>query len=245
MGSHATLLAKVSGLARRNLFQSHRCFSLGRRASRPSTARRARLLLRWDRALRRQKPEHRNDPNQRQRGCGPDPGHGNGGEIQRNGRDLLAPTCVRGPNTLAAYLNPERHIAEPRKNADCGVERGGERREAFDADPVGGERKQREAEEKHQVGPQNTVGDRLHLVDEIVMVDPVNPDLHEGEQIEKDGRQRRAQAGEAVGARHLELQHHDGDDDRDDAVGKRLETRRTQAFFAHTDTTIARGRGEG
>ena len=87
--------------------------------------RRASLLLRWDGALGRQKPEHRNDPDERERECGPDPGHGDGCGIKRNRRDLLAPTCVRGPNTLAAYLTPERHIAEPRNSADRGVERGG------------------------------------------------------------------------------------------------------------------------
>ena len=84
------------------------------------------------------------------------------------------------------------------------------------------------------------MADRFHLVHEIVMIYPVNPNLHEGEQIEKDGRQHRSQTGYAIRPRHLQFQHHDGDYDSDDTVGECLETVRTQSFSAHSDTTLAR-----
>ena len=81
-----------------------------------------------------------------------------------------------------------------------------------------------EREEEDEVGPEDAVADRLHLVDEVVVVDPVDADLDEGEQVEEDGGEDGAQASHAILRRHLELEHHDGDDDGDDAVGEGLET---------------------
>ena len=61
---------------------------------------------------------------------------------------------------------------------------------------------------------------RLHHV---VMVVPVDADVDEGEQIGGEQRQHRVYRRERRLLRELELEHHDRDDDGDDAVGKRIQ----------------------
>ena len=52
----------------------------------------------------------------------------------------------------------------------------------------GHKRKQREEEQKHQVRPQNSVAHRLHFIDQVMVVDPINPNLDKGQQVEKERR---------------------------------------------------------
>jgi len=56
-----------------------------------------------------------------------------------------------------------------------------------------------------------------------VVVDPVDGGEGEGEEIEEQRGDDGAEAGRAVCVGNLELEHHDGDDDGDDAVGEGFE----------------------
>ena len=85
---------------------------------------------------------------------------------------------------------------------------------------VGEEGDQREEEEQAQVGPEDQGVDQLEAFDEIVVVDPVDAGEGERDQVDGERRQDGQEAGGAIGVRHLEVEHHDGDDDRDDAVGE-------------------------
>ena len=55
------------------------------------------------------------------------------------------------------------------------------------------------------------------------MVDPVNANAGEGDEIEAQGGENGAKAGDAVFMWDFELEHHDGDDDGDDSVGEGFE----------------------
>src|SRR5262247_2078011 len=76
----------------------------------------------------------------------------------------------------------------------------------------------------------------MHRVEHVVMIVPVNRDEHEAQDIgQKDGHDGRQRSG-LHAVRHLHLENHDRDDDRDDAVGEGFE-----ASLAHTcDTTYFR-----
>jgi hypothetical protein len=54
------------------------------------------------------------------------------------------------------------------------------------------------------------------------MVVPVDPEEDEGQDIGQEHRRKRRQA-RALLLRHLELEDHDGDEDRDHAIAERLE----------------------
>ena len=89
---------------------------------------------------------------------------------------------------------------------------------------IGGEEgQQREAEEKAKVGLKDTFVGLLGAVDEMVMINPVNASEGKGDEIEAQGGENGAEAGEAVLMGDLQFEHHDGDDDGDDSVGEGFE----------------------
>src|SRR5215471_10261271 len=76
----------------------------------------------------------------------------------------------------------------------------------------------------------------MHRVEHVVMIVPVDRDEHEAQEIgQKDGHDRDQRSG-LHAMRHLHLENHDRDDDRDDTVGDGFE-----ASLAHAaDTTYFR-----
>ncbi len=54
----------------------------------------------------------------------------------------------------------------------------------------------------------------------MVMVVPIDADVNVTQNIAQEHRQQRLQVGEFGRAGHLQFQHHDGDDDGDDAVAE-------------------------
>ena len=89
---------------------------------------------------------------------------------------------------------------------------------------IGGEEgEQREAEEETEVGVEDTLVGLLGAVDEVVMVDPVNGSEGKGDEVEAQGGQDSAEAGEAILMGDLQFEHHNGDDDGDDSVGEGFE----------------------
>jgi hypothetical protein len=93
----------------------------------------------------------------------------------------------------------------------------------FFEDVGGEEREQREAEKEAEVGVEDTLVSLFGAVDEVVMVDPVNANESKGDEIEAEGGENGAEAGETVLVGNLELEHHNGDDDGDDSVGECFE----------------------
>jgi hypothetical protein len=123
----------------------------------------------------------------------------------------------------AADGQPKKEKAEAGQDHGGDVDGDGEGVHLLFEDVGGKEREQREAEEEAEVGVEDTLVSLFGAVDEVVMVDPVNPHEGEGDEIEAEGGENGAETGEAVLVGNLEFEHHDGDDDGDDSVREGLE----------------------
>jgi hypothetical protein len=90
---------------------------------------------------------------------------------------------------------------------------------------VGGEeRKQREAEEPDEVGPEDVGRGFAKAMDQQMVVDPVDADEGEGERVDGDAGSDGDESRKAVCEGDFEVEHHDGDNDGDDSVGEGFET---------------------
>ena len=85
---------------------------------------------------------------------------------------------------------------------------------------AGGERKQRQPEQQMQVRPQNAAADVFGGMEQVVMVVPVDADVDEAQHVAQEHREQRLQRGQIGAVRHLQFQHHDGDDDGEHAVAE-------------------------
>jgi hypothetical protein len=106
---------------------------------------------------------------------------------------------------------------------DEAVHGGGDRGDMIFVYPRGGEGEEGEPEEEMEVRPEDAAGDVFGGVEEVMVIVPVNADVDEAEDITQKDGEKRLQFGEAVAVRDFQLQHHDGDDDREDAVAESFE----------------------
>jgi hypothetical protein len=129
-------------------------------------------------------------------------------------------SCVLKP---PADGQAQKKKAEAGNDHRCDIDGDGERVQLLLQNIGGKEGQQRQAEEKSKVGIQDEVIGFLGAVDEVMMVDPVDPGEGEGDEIEAKRGENIAQARDAVLVWNFQLEHHDGDDDGDDSVGEGFE----------------------
>jgi len=108
-----------------------------------------------------------------------------------------------------------------REHADA-VDGDGERVEVL-IDVIGEEGDQRQREEPDQVGPENASVRTGQCADEAVVIDPVDRDVRERKAIDQQRRDDPMKRRKTAQCGHLQLQHHDGDDDGDNTVGEGFE----------------------
>ena len=89
--------------------------------------------------------------------------------------------------------------------------------------PRGREGNQRQPEEQVEVRPHHGAADALGRSQEVVMVVPVDPDHGEAEDVDEQRGHSVRKAVEVGRGRGLQIERHDRDDHRHDAVAERLE----------------------
>jgi hypothetical protein len=75
-----------------------------------------------------------------------------------------------------------------------------------------------------QVRPENASRDPGAGVKHVVMIVPVDAEVNEAEHVAHEHRGKWCERSETVPMRDLHFEHHDRDDDREDAVAERLES---------------------
>src|SRR5258708_5112036 len=74
-----------------------------------------------------------------------------------------------------------------------------------------------------EIGPQNPPAHFLHGVQHVVVIVPINAHVDEAQHITQEIGDQGLERIRGFAVRHLELQHHDGDDDGDDAIAESFE----------------------
>ncbi len=126
-------------------------------------------------------------------------------------------------------------VGDGGEEQDDSVERDGPGGEMIVAHPCGGERNEREPEEKMEVGPKRRAIDAFGGVKQVMMIVPVDGDEDEAENVAEEDRSDGAKRGQRGALRWLHLEDHDSDDDGEDAVAEGFE-----AVFGHGAITGGR-----
>src|ERR1700734_2034381 len=92
------------------------------------------------------------------------------------------------------------------------------------AHPRRGKRDQRKPEEQVEIGPEDRTVDALRGIKHVMMIVPVNADIHKAQKIAYKDRQHRQQIMDIISMRNMQFQDHDRNDDRKYAIAKSLQT---------------------
>src|SRR5450759_4047207 len=114
-------------------------------------------------------------------------------------------------------------VGDGRHQQHHAVQRGGGVGEAVLPHPAGDERHQREPEQQVHVGPEHAAGDAPGDVQHVMVVVPVDGEVGEAQHVADEHVPQPPQVTELVAVRDREPQHHDRDEDGDDAVAESFE----------------------
>ena len=160
---------------------------------------------------------------------GADEGEGDGEEVEHR-REFAFPVVADGGGEegVGALLlddgGLQNVVGDGGHEEDEAVDGGGYRSEMVLANPRCGEREKREPEKQVEVRPEDTTRDFFGGLEQVVMVVPINADVDETQDVAEEDGQERFQRGEVRFVRDFQLQHHDGDDDGEDAVAEGFES---------------------
>ena len=188
-------------------------------------------------------PDQSNDGVEKDGGGGVDVSGGDGQEVAAERHPVFARGrgifhCAPAGKTEAALDGEtKQHEGEAGRKQGKAVEDDGEAVTLFFKHPGGEVRKKRGTEEKEQIGVEDAAIDLFNAMDEEMVIDPIDAGEGEGEDVDEEDGKDGMDAGDAVRMRDLELEHHDGDDDGEDAVREGLEAGRGEGsrviFLGH------------
>ena len=153
--------------------------------------------------------------------------HDSLGVLAQRPREGRFPAMVREKHTDQYEI---RHAAHQQHHTVERHRRGGK---VVLAHPAGDKGYQRQPEQQVQVRPERAPAHLLHRVQQMVMVVPVDADEHEAQHIRQEHRHQRRECCEIGSVRHLHLQHHDRDDDRDHAIAERFQPSLAHSMLSH------------
>jgi hypothetical protein len=125
-------------------------------------------------------------------------------------------------------------VSEGDEQEDGGVEGSWDQLHAGFGNVRGEEGDQRDSEEKAEVGPDYEGIRVLGVAQQVVMVDPDDGHEEIAEGVAGECRPEGSKGREGGLMRRIQRQHHDGDDDGDDAIGERAETFRGRLSGYHS-----------
>jgi hypothetical protein len=121
-------------------------------------------------------------------------------------------------------------VGNRREREHGAVEHDGCLRKVVFAHPAGRKRQQRQPEQQVQIGPQDRTAHTRAGLEQVVVVVPVDAEIHETQHVAQEHRQQAGEVGKArtrrlvMAVRNLHLEHHDGDDDGEHAIAERFES---------------------
>lgn len=121
--------------------------------------------------------------------------------------------------------NVERDGAHQQNNT---IKRDGKLGEMIFAHPRGRKGQNRKPEQQMQIRPQHAAAHAARRVEQMVVIVPIDPDINKAENVTQKDWAKRGQRLEGGVMRHFEFQHHNGDDNGENAIAKGFE-----AAFGH------------
>jgi hypothetical protein len=159
---------------------------------------------------------------------GVDEGEGDGEEVAGGGEFPLPVIANgRGEEGAGALLLDDgalqNVIGDGGHEEDEAIDGGWYGREMVFVDKGGGEREKGEPEKQMEVRPKDAAGDTFSGLKKMMMVVPINADVDKTQDVAEEDGQDRFESGEVGSVRDFQLEHHDGDDDREDTVAEGFE----------------------
>src|SRR5690242_20594686 len=114
-------------------------------------------------------------------------------------------------------------VGDARQQADQAIDHGGPRCQRMIARPGCAHRHEREPEEQVKIRPHHVAVDGARRAQQVMVIVPVDTDDGEAQHVYQELRCQRRERFDIRALRRPELQHHDGDDNRQHAVAEGLQ----------------------
>src|SRR5919108_3596705 len=88
-----------------------------------------------------------------------------------------------------------------------------------------------------EVGPKHRPSHLVTCMQHVVMVVPIDAEVDETQHITQKHRDQWRKGLDALTMRHLQLQHHDGDDDGDDAIAECFKPTLAHSYLVQAQKT--------